>query len=338
MNIFKSIIASICLLLSFNVFAQNENFSESTLSQPQLAILDIDGNGVVALMSDDLLIFLYLFGFSGDALCGIAEPDATRTCEEIEFYLEELVLEGILDIDGNGVTDALTDAILIPRYLSGIRGDQLIDSAVDLNNCTRCTAIEIEAYIEELVKIPPLGQIANILNFFDQSVTDGALVGKGPGNSAQGRLNALRNMIEAAGNLIVDDNIEEACQQLQDVFNRTDGQFPPPDFVAGSAASELAELIQNLRNDLECDLDILSDELLAAGNLILNNNTEKTCQRLRDIFNRIDEQLPPYDFVVGNAASELAELIQNLRSDLECDVDALNDELLNENFSESTSL
>jgi hypothetical protein len=55
-----------------------------------------------------------------------------------------------LDIDGNGAADALTDGILILRYLFGFSGATLIDGAV-APDCTRCTAPEIEAYLENLM-------------------------------------------------------------------------------------------------------------------------------------------------------------------------------------------
>ena len=50
------------------------------------------------------------------------------------------------DVDGNGENDALTDGILIIRYLFGFRGDTLVSEAV-APDCTRCTANEIEAYL-----------------------------------------------------------------------------------------------------------------------------------------------------------------------------------------------
>jgi hypothetical protein len=59
-------------------------------------------------------------------------------------------------------------------------------------------------------------------------------------------------MIEAAGDLIDSELLVDACQQLVDAYNRTDGQAPPPDFVAGSAAGDLAQMIEDLRIDLEC--------------------------------------------------------------------------------------
>lgn len=93
---------------------------------------------------------------------------------------------------------------------------------------------------------PPSVSVADILAFFDASVADGTLVGNGPGKSADGRRGALRNMIEAAGDLIEDDAIEEAYQQLLDAYQRTDGLPTPPDFVAGPAAPTLAGMISDL--------------------------------------------------------------------------------------------
>lgn len=55
------------------------------------------------------------------------------------------------DIDGDGQNDALTDGLLLLRYLFGFRGAVLIAGAVDVLNCTRCTAPPIEAYIESLI-------------------------------------------------------------------------------------------------------------------------------------------------------------------------------------------
>jgi beta propeller repeat protein len=95
-------------------------------------------------------------------------------------------------------------------------------------------------------------QAADILAFFDQSVSNGTLTGQGPGNSASGKLNALRNMIAAAASLINQGDIAGACQQLLDAYRKTDGNPKPPDFVTGPAASELAAKIQALRQSLGC--------------------------------------------------------------------------------------
>jgi hypothetical protein len=55
-----------------------------------------------------------------------------------------------LDVDGNSVSDALTDGLLIIRYLFGLRGSSLIAGAVD-PLATRNTATEIETYIQSLM-------------------------------------------------------------------------------------------------------------------------------------------------------------------------------------------
>jgi hypothetical protein len=103
------------------------------------------------------------------------------------------------------------------------------------------------------VEIPPEQQIINILNFIDDSVAEGNLAGIGPGNSAANRLNALKNMISAARNFIVQDRIADACRQLLDAYKKTDGNPSPPDFVTGDAAAVLAAMIESVREELGCE-------------------------------------------------------------------------------------
>ena len=67
------------------------------------------------------------------------------------------------------------------------------------------------------------------------------------------RLNALRNMIEATGDLIENELFEEACQQLLDAHRRMDDQPRPPDFVTGEAVSQLASMLQDLTTSLGCE-------------------------------------------------------------------------------------
>lgn len=104
-----------------------------------------------------------------------------------------------------------------------------------------------------VVEVPPSEQIEQILEFFDTSVADGNLVGVGPGNSANKKLNALINMFEATSDLIVGEYFDDACGQLVDILKKCDGQVPPPDFVSGEAAEELANMILELMEDLECE-------------------------------------------------------------------------------------
>jgi hypothetical protein len=96
-------------------------------------------------------------------------------------------------------------------------------------------------------------QIQDILDFIDASIGTGDLVGAGPGRSADNRLNALINMIENARTLITSGNISEACGQLDAAYKKCDGELRPPDFVAGVAAVELADMILAIRASLGCE-------------------------------------------------------------------------------------
>ena len=90
--------------------------------------LDIDGNGSTDALTDGLLVLRYLFGFRGDTLInGAVAANATRaTANSIETYLGSINI----DIDGNGRTDALTDGLLVLRFLFGFRGDVLTNGAI----------------------------------------------------------------------------------------------------------------------------------------------------------------------------------------------------------------
>jgi hypothetical protein len=114
--------------------------------------LDIDGNGEQDALTDGLLIIRYLFGFRDETLIAGAVSGDCFNCSttEIKTVLAQFVASGVIDIDGNGEVDALTDGLLIIRYLFGFTADQLIGSAVDSTNCTRCFAPEIQNYLGSL--------------------------------------------------------------------------------------------------------------------------------------------------------------------------------------------
>jgi hypothetical protein len=60
----------------------------------------------------------------------------------IESYLGNLNL----DVDANGTSDALTDGLLVIRYMFGVTGNALTADAV-ASDCTRCSNTEIENYL-----------------------------------------------------------------------------------------------------------------------------------------------------------------------------------------------
>lgn len=122
--------------------------------------------------------------------------------------------------------------------------------------------VATDDYDEAIVLVPLAGsgvndqsldaEVAGLLAFFDDAVEGGSLVGDGPGKSAENRRDALRNMLVAAGGMIADGEHGEACKQFADAYDRTDGEAQPPDFVEGSAATELRTRIAVLLGSLGC--------------------------------------------------------------------------------------
>ncbi|MBK9607201.1 MAG: DUF3466 family protein [Betaproteobacteria bacterium] len=114
--------------------------------------VDVDGNDSYDALTDGLLVIRYLFGLTGAALIdGAVGPLATRTTDTaVVNYLTDI--RPALDVDGNGHADALTDGLLIIRYLFGLRGAGLIGGAVG-TGATRTSAADIEAWLAVLT--PP---------------------------------------------------------------------------------------------------------------------------------------------------------------------------------------
>jgi len=116
--------------------------------------LDVDGNMDADALTDGLLIIRYLFGLKGGKSLtdsAIDMQNGTRlSSESIGTYIESGM--SYLDIDGNAHSDALTDGILILRYLFGIdEGNSLIDEAVDPSG-TRTSSEAVKTYIESLIQ------------------------------------------------------------------------------------------------------------------------------------------------------------------------------------------
>jgi hypothetical protein len=115
---------------------------------------DIDFNGLVNPLEDGVLILRYLFTFTGPALTANAlGAGAQRTDPAAIVGYLDCVRPAILDPGGAGDVQPLEAGLLLLRYFFGFRDGALIANAVDIGDCTRCTADEIEAYIEAI--LPP---------------------------------------------------------------------------------------------------------------------------------------------------------------------------------------
>ena len=113
--------------------------------------LDIDGSRAYLGQSDGLIIVRYLFGVRGaaitaDTLAVGADPAL------ITQHLDDI--RPLLDIDGDGRADALTDGVLMMRYLLGLRGNALINSAVS-PAARRTTFGDIQGYLLGITPVLP---------------------------------------------------------------------------------------------------------------------------------------------------------------------------------------
>ena len=116
-------------------------------------ILDIDASGPPTKydpFTDGLLVLRYLFELSGPPLTAGALGGTAKRVDPVtvQVYLDSI--RAALDVDGNGTPDALTDGLLIVRYMMGLRGDALITGAFD-PTAPRKSALTIEPYLQGLM-------------------------------------------------------------------------------------------------------------------------------------------------------------------------------------------
>ena len=111
---------------------------------------DIDIDDETSALTDGLLVLRHLFGFSGTTLVdGAVTITAARPgTSAISNYLDTHATQ--LDIDGDERIDALTDGLLLLRYLFGFQGSSLIED-VRGSDATRATSAEITAYVRSRI-------------------------------------------------------------------------------------------------------------------------------------------------------------------------------------------
>ena len=130
-------------------------FHAAQTSAITAASWDIDKNGHVDALTDALLLLRHLFDVSGSSLTdGAVSPSSILDHDGILSSLDDTM--AIADIDGSGHVDALTDALILLRYLFDVSGDLLIDSAI-YPTATRGSYSNIASYIES--KMPSMASM-----------------------------------------------------------------------------------------------------------------------------------------------------------------------------------
>ena len=119
---------------------------------PFVATLDVDGSRTATrydALTDGLLVIRYIALRTDGVSLTVNALDGTATRTDpaaVKAYLD--AIRAALDIDGNGGVDALTDGLLVIRYLL-TSGAPLIQSAIGAA-ATRTTAPQIESYMATL--------------------------------------------------------------------------------------------------------------------------------------------------------------------------------------------
>jgi hypothetical protein len=136
-------------------FIDNAQGYESKATNYEITVLpatwDFDGDGVADALTDGLMMLRYAFGIQTlDMTVDAISTTATLTPVQIVDSMYRAAI--LADIDGDDSTDALTDGLLLLRYLFGLRGESLINGVVSFD-AARTTAEEIEEYIE--LYMPP---------------------------------------------------------------------------------------------------------------------------------------------------------------------------------------
>lgn len=137
----------VVFLVTINSFSLSSFAAESHGGPSNVTTFnwDVDGDGQADALTDGLLILRYSFGLRGNNLTSDAiSTDSSLSLTEVESRVANTMT--IADIDGNSEIDALSDGLLILRYLFGLRNNSLIAEVV-ANNATRTSLSDISDYL-----------------------------------------------------------------------------------------------------------------------------------------------------------------------------------------------
>ena len=112
---------------------------------PAACILDVDGNGVHDASTDGIMILRAMFGLTGAAVTnGAIGSGAKRTTwAEIQPAIHALSL----DIDGNNITDPLSDGLMILRSMLGLTGNAVTAGSLGSGTLSRGNWPAIRNYL-----------------------------------------------------------------------------------------------------------------------------------------------------------------------------------------------
>ena len=137
--------------------AKDSEFYRSITASSAISEIDwdIDNDGRADALTDGLLFLRYSFGLSGISLINglISDGSEFTSASDIERELKS-IYDASGDIDGDGNIDALTDGLLLLRYLFGLSGESLT-SGVVANGAVRTDGSSIGSYIGTLMPEAP---------------------------------------------------------------------------------------------------------------------------------------------------------------------------------------
>ena len=170
-NLQFSDLISFCLVflsvvtLSISSADESKILLSNSIASPSISNIDIDGNEKFDALTDGLLLLRSMFGISGEPLIAgaVADDAVYNQAEDLELRIASL--ENRLDVDNNGEVDALTDGLIVLRYLFGLTDIALVNGVV-ATDALRTSSTEIESYMQTLTSLdsePPV--ITSSANF-----------------------------------------------------------------------------------------------------------------------------------------------------------------------------
>ena len=124
------------MLVDYVRVYQKDNDSDGVADYGDYEILintdadwDFDGNGHADALTDGLIMLRYAFGLRGDNLIdGVMAPESNMSAAEVELVMQDAA--DMLDIDLDGEVSALTDGLLLLRYLFELVDENLVNGVV----------------------------------------------------------------------------------------------------------------------------------------------------------------------------------------------------------------